>query len=189
MNHRFYRLKISLIDIEPEIWRRFIVPDSISLEQLHHVVQIVMGWTDSHLHEFMIGKKSYSMFPDRQYKVLDSEKYRLGNLIRRNGRTFNYVYDMGDYWCHEIVLENNQYFSLEQDYEIVCLEGERACPPEDVGGTSGYEELLEVLNDPNHEDYPHLRQRAGVNFDSEEFNLKWINRDLQKFLCWIRKYL
>ena len=96
MNERFYMIKIQLLDIEPAIWRRFVVPASITLDRLHDVIQIVMGWTDSHLHEFTIGKKRYTEYPESKEDGLICGKYRLGDLIKQKGRAFTYLYDFGD---------------------------------------------------------------------------------------------
>ncbi len=153
MNDRLYLLKIQLLDIEPAIWRRFVVPASITLDRLHDVVQIVMGWTDSHLHEFTIGNKRYTEYPESKEDGLICGKYRLGDLIKQKGRTFSYLYDFGDSWEHELVLEESHYFNPETRTELACLEGERACPPEDVGGVPGYFEFCKALLDPNHEEH------------------------------------
>ena len=81
MNERNYLLKISLLEIEPEIWRRFVVPADITLDRLHDVIQIVMGWTDSHLHEFRIGKNRYTEYPESKEEGLECGRYRLGEAI------------------------------------------------------------------------------------------------------------
>jgi hypothetical protein len=151
MNERRYLLKIRLLDIEPEIWRRFVVPDSITLDRLHDVIQIVMGWKDYHLHEFTIGKKRYTEWPEYKDDGAEDGKYHLGNLIKQKGRTFHYLYDFGDSWEHEIILEDSRYFNPELQSDIECLEGARACPPEDIGSISGYYEFCEALKDASHE--------------------------------------
>jgi hypothetical protein len=128
MNDQFYLLKIQLLDIEPAIWWRFVVPSRITLDRLHDVIQIVMGWTDSYLHEFAIGNKRYTEYPESKEDGLACGRYRLGNLIKQKGRTFRYLYDFGDNWEHELVLEESRYFSPELRAELVCLDGQRACP-------------------------------------------------------------
>lgn len=186
MNERIYLLKIRLLEIEPAIWRRFIVPSSITLDRLHDVIQIVMGWTDSHLHEFTIGKKEYTEYPESKEFGLLCGKYRLGDLVKQKGRTFKYVYDFGDYWEHELVLENSRYFNPESRTTLDCLDGQRACPPEDVGGAPGYLEFLDVLRDPSHEEYERYSVWSGGNFDSEHFDPDLINWELMKYLRWSR---
>ena len=114
MTERFYLMKIQLLDIEPVIWRRFVVPANITLDRLHDVIQIVMGWTDSHLHEFTIGNKRYTEYPESKEDGLVCGRYRLGDLIKQKGRTFSYLYDFGDSWEHELALEESRYFNPEQ---------------------------------------------------------------------------
>ena len=96
MNERFYQLKIQLLDIEPAIWRRFVVPANITLDRLHDVIQVVMGWTDSHLHEFTIGNKRYTEYPESKEDGLVCGRYRLGDLIKQKGRIFHYLYDFNN---------------------------------------------------------------------------------------------
>ena len=144
MNERRYLLKIRLLDIEPEIWRRFVVPASITLDRLHDVIQIVMGWTDTHIHEFTIGKKRYTEYPESKEDGLVCGRYRLDDLIKQKGRTFGYIYDFGDDWEHELTIEESRYFNPELRFKIECLDGAGACPPEDVGGVPGYYEFYKI---------------------------------------------
>jgi len=186
MNERFYLMKIQLLDIEPAIWRRFVVPASITLDRLHDVIQIVMGWTDSHLHEFTIGNKRYTEYPESKEDGLACGRYRLGDLIKQKGRTFRYLYDFGDSWEHELVLEESRYFNSELRTELACLEGERSCPPEDVGGVPGYFEFCNALKDPSHEEHESYMEWSGGDFDSEIFDSGSVNWELMKYLRWSR---
>ena len=187
MDERYYLLKIQLLEIEPAIWRRFVVPSNISLDRLHDVIQIVMGWTDSHLHEFTIGKKRYTEYPESKEDGLIDGMYRLGDLIKQKGRSFQYWYDFGDDWMHEVILEDNKYFNPHQRSQVVCLDGSRACPPDDVGGPYGYGEYLEAMKDPNHEEHTMYIEWRGPDFDSETFDLGFINFQLDTFLRWSRE--
>ena len=186
MIERFYLLKIQLLGIEPAIWRRFVVPAGITLDRLHDVIQIVMGWTDSHLHEFAIGSKRYTEYPESKEDGLACGRYRLGDLIKQKGRIFGYQYDFGDSWEHELVLEESRYFNPELRTELACLDGQRACPPEDVGGVPGYFEFLNELKGPNHEEHESYSEWSGGNFDSERFDPESINWELMKYLRWSR---
>ena len=186
MNERFYLLKIQLLDIEPPIWRRFVVPASITLDRLHDVIQIVMGWTDSHLHEFTIGNKRYTEYPESKEDGLVCGRYRIGDLIKQKGRTFRYLYDFGDSWEHELVLEKSRYFNPDLRTELACLDGERSCPPEDVGGVPGYFEFCNALKDPSHEEHESYMEWSGGDFDSEWFDPESINWELMKYLRWSR---
>ncbi len=186
MSERLYLLKIQLLDIEPAIWRRFVVPAGISLDRLHDVIQIVMGWTDSHHHEFSIGKKRYIEYPQFKEDGLVCGQYRLVDLIKQKGRRFSYCYDFGDDWVHEIVLEDSRYFNPECNWELNCVEGERACPPEDVGGVPGYYEFCHALSNPDHEDYERYLEWQGGLFDAERFDCEKVNRELMKYWRWSR---
>ncbi len=186
MDERFYLLKIQLLDIEPAIWRRFVVPASISLDRLHDVIQIIMGWHDSHLHQFTIGKKRYTEYPESKEDGLEGGKYRLGELIKRKGRTFNYLYDFGDDWEHELTLEESRYSHPALETGFACIDGERACPPEDVGGIPGYLEFCNILKNPDHEEYENCVEWFGGEYDSERFDLEPVNLELLKYLRWSR---
>ena len=193
MEDRMYLLKIKLLDIQPEIWRRFVVPADITLDRLHDVIQIVMGWHDYHLHEFIIGKKRYTEDPEFPEDGLEEEdRYYLVDLIKRKGQKFTYIYDFGDNWEHELVLEDSRYFDPELQAEIECLEGERACPPEDVGSVPGYYDFCEAVRDPSNEDHENLTLWYDsfpwyeTGFDSERFDLDKVNRELLKYMRWSR---
>jgi Plasmid pRiA4b ORF-3-like protein len=186
VNERVYLLKIELLDIEPAIWRRFVVPANITLDRLHDVIQIIMGWTDSHLHEFTIGKKRYTEDPESKEDGLVSGRYRIGDMIKRKGRIFHYLYDFGDCWEHELVLEESRYFNQKLRTELVCLEGERACPPEDVGGVPGYYEFFKALKDSSHEEHETYMEWSGGDYDSEGFDANTVDLELMKYLRWSR---
>ncbi len=186
MEGRFYLLRIRLCEIEPEIWRRFVVPWDISLDRLHDVIQIVMGWEDYHLHEFTIGKKRYTEYPESKEDGLTEGKYRLLDLIRRKGRTFSYLYDFGDEWEHEILIEDSRYFDPQLDVAVTCLEGARACPPEDVGGIYRYQEFCEALRDPVHPENDSWLTWCDGKWEPERFDLDTVNDELLKYLRWSR---
>ena len=151
------------------------------MQKLHDILQIVMGWTDSHLHMFEIGETRYSV-PDwddwGEMNYRDEADYTLDQLFEHEGQGFRYEYDFGDSWWHTLTIE--KIISEEGGVRYpVCVDGRRACPPEDVGGTGGYEEFLEVLADPEHEDHEHYTIWAGGRFDSEEFDLETVNQKLR----------
>lgn len=171
-----YRLKITLTRVEPAIWRRVQVPGDITLKKLHRVIQSVMGWRDSHLHQYIIDGQVYSLPEfelDREgdIEVFDESRIRLKSLAKTPGSTFVYEYDLGDNWQHEITVE-------EISDVIECLAGGRACPPEDCG-VWGYEELLETLANPRHEDYTAIREWVGDGFDAESFDRDMVNHKLK----------
>ncbi|MDF1590215.1 MAG: plasmid pRiA4b ORF-3 family protein [Desulfobacterales bacterium] len=192
MNERLYLLKIRLLEIQPEIWRQFVAPAGITLDRLHDVIQIVMGWTDSHLHEFTIGNKRYTEFPESKEQGFECGRYRLGDLVKQKDRTFSYLYDFGDSWEHEVILEDSRYFNPKLQSEIECLDGVRACPPEDVGGVPGYYEFCKALKDPHHEEHESYKEWISgfpyfeSAFDSERFETEKVNHELLKYLRWSR---
>ena len=182
-NRAVYQLKVTLRDIHPPIWRRIQVWEDATLAQLHRILQIVMGWEDYHLHEFAIGRQVYSV-PDPdddlyERKVIDESRVRLREVVPRGvGTRFEYLYDFGDSWRHDLLLEAIVLADLETRYPR-CLAGERSAPPEDVGGSSGYEDYLEAMADPGHEEHENVLQWRGP-FDPEAFSPTAVNQQLQK---------
>lgn len=195
MNKKFYVLKISLLEIKPEIWRRFVVPADISLDRLHDVIQVLMGWKDSHLHEFNIGKFRFvesinDEFDGEETMLEDSE--RLSRHLKKKGDNFTYVYDFADSWTNLITLEDPDYVLGDSDCEICCLDGARACPPEDVGGPGGYEEFCKALQSPKSKEHENMVawsmgfQLTGEKFNPEYFDLDLIDEELGWFVRWSR---
>jgi hypothetical protein len=179
LSNQVYQLKITLKGSKPPIWRRVMVPGKFSLYRLHHVIQMVMGWTDDHLHQFIIDGEYYSIpSPDDWEPVIDERRYALNRIAPNEKRKFVYQYDFGDNWEHDILVE--KILPPEKDSKYpVCLKGKRACPPEDIGGMWGYEDFLEAISDPGHEQHAFYLEWIGGEFDPEEFNLDVINQTLQ----------
>ncbi len=193
MNDRLYLLKIELLDIEPKIWRRFVVPGSITLDRLHDVIQIVMGWQDYHLHEFVIGKMKYTENPEGKDDGEVDGLFRLVDLVKQKGRNIRYLYDFGDSWEHEITIEDSRCSHPQLQAPVECLDGARACPPEDVGGTDGFFDFCEAVLDPANEDHEQLTQwYAGFPwytgaFIPEAYDVAKVNDELMKYLRWSRE--
>ena len=131
---QIYELKLEMLEVEPLIWRRLLVPGSITLAQLHEVIQTAMGWTNSHLHEFVVGEHSYS---DPEFEIDEARseyRYRLARLAPRVRNTIAYLYDFGDGWEHQIRVER----IIEDDKRYpgrpVCLAGARNCPRRTAAG-------------------------------------------------------
>lgn len=174
-----YQFKITLKGVRPPVWRRFLVPDWITLEDFNEVVEDVMGWFGLHLHEFIINGVRYgSPDPDGDSdfdEVVDERSVTLRKLRLSVKGKIRYDYDFGDDWRHDLLLEK----ILPADERVlpVCLKGAGACPPEDSGGPWGYQELLEVLKNPEHEDYESMKEWIG-EIDPEDFDLESLNRIL-----------
>ncbi|MCA3286598.1 MAG: plasmid pRiA4b ORF-3 family protein [Roseomonas sp.] len=146
------RLKITLDDVEPRVMRRVDVPFDIRLDRLHLVIQVAMGWTNSHLYEFRLGETGWGI-PNRDFPddAQDARKATLATLLTAYGKKkFDYIYDFGDCWEHTIAVEKILESVPEQEYPCL-IEAQGNCPPEDVGGYPGYEELLAAKADPTHE--------------------------------------
>jgi hypothetical protein len=177
---KIYQLKITLRDSKPPIWRRVLVDSSIKLSKLHQIIQVSMGWTDSHLHQFVVGELYYTVpDPYASRPIADERSFELRQIASLENNKFFYEYDFGDFWEHIIVVEK----ILPPDSEIqlpICIKGKRACPPEDVGGIWGYEAFLEAMNDPAHEQHNMLLEWWGGQFDPEAFDLDRINLELQR---------
>ncbi len=176
---RAYLLKITLEDITPEIWRTFLVPSTIKLPDLHRVIQTVMGWTSSHLHQFRHKDVLYSLPDDESLlEYVDYRKITLSRLLTAKGEILHYDYDFGDGWEHKIEL-----LDIIDDRPLKhpqCLDGERACPPEDCGGPGGFEDMLDILSEPGSEEYEEVIAWLGEDFDRDFFNIKDINRLLKR---------
>ena len=189
-----YQIKIELIDSEPLIWRRVIVPAEITFKRLHDTIQFAMGWWDSHLYEFDFPEEKLRITCDDEsfdewkyysakYKTVKPTKKEdplgiIGRMLETKLKksqstkidkylakyaTFEYVYDFGDHWQHQIQIER-----VIDDYLLgypQVLEGEGACPPEDVGGIGGYQEFLKAWNNPRHPEHDSVREWGeGMNY-------------------------
>lgn len=177
-----YQIKVFLKDIEPHIWRRFQVRSDITLRKLHSVLQEIMGWNNSHLYMFKIDGVEYAMpDPDGELDFKDDSKVRLDKVLPKTLERFEYQYDFGDSWEHVLIVEEILPAEAHSPGAL-CMEGERACPPEDVGSTEGYAEFLKAIKNPKHREHKDMLTWAGGAFDSEAFDLNRINRNLQKIV-------
>jgi uncharacterized cupin superfamily protein len=171
-------LKISLRDIEPSVWRRIVVPSTIALKKLHEALQIVMGWGNYHLYQFETRDGTFGIpDPDFPYELIDQSRVRLDRLISAPRDRCIYEYDLGDSWRHEIRLER-VIEDTKGESRVWCIDGARACPPEDVGGPPGYAHFLAAIQDQNHEEHDDLLEWIGGEFDPESFDLHAINEAL-----------
>ena len=166
-----YQIKVTLLGTSPPIWRRLLVPANLTLEQLHDVLQLAMGWEDCHLHAFRIGQKRFAT-PD-----LDESITRLSSVLRKVGAKAVYTYDFGDDWHHGIAVE--KVLPPEEGHAYpMCVDGKRHGPPEDCGGVSGFYNLLEAIGDPEHDEHEEMQDWLGDDFDPEAFSVDEVNRRL-----------
>jgi hypothetical protein len=178
-----YQLKITLRGSKPAIWRRVVVRSDMRLDRLHGAIQRVMPWTNSHLHQFIVGRAYYGM-PDPDFSGMGGEQFNekshtLVEIAPAAKKKFIYEYDFGDGWEHEVVVET----VLPPDGGFkhpICLGGARACPPEDCGGMGGYYRLLEALANPKHPEHRELKEWIGGKWDAERFDLDEVNDYLKR---------
>ena len=182
-----YQLKITLRDCRPPIWRRVQVRSNELLAHLHYVIQLSMGWTNSHLHSFSIHGIEYGVpmpeFDMDDMEVSDEKKIKLSEFIPGEKFKFSYLYDFGDSWEHEILVEKVLAADPETEYPI-CIKAKRACPPEDCGGAWGYRDFLEAIQDPEHPEHEEMLQWVGGSFDPENADLDEANEQLKRIDEW-----
>jgi hypothetical protein len=177
-----YQLKITLRGSKPPIWRRVQVPGSMTLDALHVVIQIAMGWEDEHLHEFDVNGVPYAppnpYYTDPFSARLDEARARLHKIAPEEGAKFTYEYDFGDSWSHAILVE--KILDPEPDTRYPrCVAGRLACPPEDCGGIWGYYSLLDTLADPKAPDHAEMVEWIGDPFDPTAFSLDEVNAEFE----------
>ncbi len=173
-----FELKVTLLETDPVIWRRIVVPGEMTLDRIHRVLQVAMGWENRHLYEFEVGDRRFGPADeDADDDLVDDSDIRLSEVVSV-GDHLGYEYDFGDSWRLEVVVESatDGPSSLKC---AACTDGERAGPPEDCGGVDGYAELLEVLADPSQEDHEELRSWLGDDFNPGLFSLVAVNAGLQ----------
>lgn len=167
-----YRLKITLRGLRPPIWRRIEVPGNAPLDHLDLMIQAAMGWYNCHLHCFTIGQTIFGMRDDEfDLDFEDETEYRLRDVVGREKERFCYTYDFGDDWEHDVRVEKIMPPEAGVTYPR-CTGGARACPPEDVGGSWGYADFLDAIQDPRHEEHESFLEWVGGTFDPEAFDAK-----------------
>jgi len=182
-----FQFKITLKEIEPPIWRRIQTKDC-TLDKLHELIQTAMGWTNSHLHQFKIGSIIYGDpelllegFEDDP-EIVNSLETRISKVVPKDGKrfSFQYEYDFGDGWEHESLFEG--FLTAEKGTQYpVCLEGQRACPPEDVGGVGGYQDYVKAMANPRHKRHKEFLEWSGP-FDPDAFDAQAATKAMRKGL-------
>ena len=173
MAKQIFRFKVILDDILPQIWRVIEVESDITFYQFHLMIQEAMGWTNSHLHEFKAGNFSIGDTGEEACEFGDPPQWeerdkKISDYFSKERTRLSYVYDFGDNWEHTIVLEGIEKIEKGAEYPR-CIDGARACPPEDCGSTPGYYQLLKILADPKHNEYGKMKMWAG-DFDPEHLD-------------------
>ena len=181
-----YRFKITLQDSDPAIWRRIETKD-VTLQELHVLIQTAMGWMNSHFHQFEIADTRYTdpRFMDEaldDFGAIEYSGIRVSDLVSEHGARLRigYEYDFGDSWQHEVALEQVTNSEPGSRYPR-CLDGERACPPEDVGGVYGFADYVEAVTNPDHSEHDELLEWNGP-FDPAQFDATQATRRMKKGL-------
>lgn len=178
-----FQIKVTLLHTKPPIWRRVLVPASIKLSELHEVLNELMGWENAHLHSFAVGDRTFVNLrddPDASAEYEDERKVRLDALVEP-GKSFHYVYDFGDGWRHTVVVEKRLDHDPRFEYPM-CVDGARACPPEDCGGPPGYDNLLRVLANKRDAEHDEMLTWVGGHFDPDGFDINRTNQALRGLL-------
>jgi hypothetical protein len=175
---QYFQIKVTLKHTKPPIWRRILVTSEIKLNRLHDVLQISMGWTDSHMHQFETPEGFFADPSLEMEETESSKKITLVSVLSQPKSSIRYDYDFGDGWDHQILLE--KVVELEDEFLALCTGGARECPPEDCGGPWGYGNLLAILKDPKHPEYAEMKEWIGPGFDAAAFDLDAINKQLTR---------
>ncbi len=186
-----YQVKITIREIKPSIWRRLLIPSNITFNKFHKIIQVAFGWQNYHLFNFDF-MDTVVCIPDPEYgpgklygdvKELNAKREKIDRLLLGRRRCI-YEYDFGDSWEHDVILEDLAMPQEEQKYPL-CLEGARHRPPEDIGGVRGYEDFLQIIENPEHPEYNDCllwaeKDTGGRKFDPDYFYLNEVNRALAK---------
>jgi len=185
---RLYQFKITLLRTNPPIWRRIPSRNS-TLDKLHEGIQTAMGWKNCHLHQFKINGERHGdpelidHGHEEHFECVDSTQTQISDVVPKSGERFqfDYEYDFGDSWHHEILFEGCLQSTRGVSYPI-CIEGERACPPEDVGGIGGYYRFLKAIADPKHKQHEELLEWVGGRFEPEKFDAEKATKKMRRGL-------
>ena len=180
MQATVFQIKVTLRGVRPPVWRRLRVPSNLTFGQLHQILQIAMGWTNSHMHQFCVGRQCIGVpDPDDLWgtPTISERKVRLEQIAGATSR-FTYEYDFGDGWTHDIVIERAEPVT-ENTSDVTCLDGRRACPPEDCGGPYGYTNLLEALSNPKHPEHAEQLEWIGADWQPDAFDIDGVNKELR----------
>jgi len=182
------QFKIQLKNVtKPPVWRQLLVPETFTFHQLHEVIQMSFGWENYHLYQF--SPQGYGSYPiiaipskdDWKKPDMNATKTKLNKVFTAEKQKFTYIYDFGDDWVHQIVLEK---ILPDEIKSPVCLGGKGCCPPEDCGGVWGYENLKVILADPKHEEHQEMKEWLGLEdeeWDDDYFDVAEVNEMLQDF--------
>lgn len=173
-----HTLKVTLRDVKPAVWRRVAVQSETPLPKFAHMLEAAMGWEGHHLHMFDVGGILFGRADEDADYQIDERCATMKHLLPKLQSKLLWNYDFGDGWEHDVVVEAIESSQEGKRYPL-CLEGKRACPPEDCGGVPGYGELLRVLADPDDDEHDHMVSWAPEGFDPAAFDIVAANRRMR----------
>jgi hypothetical protein len=184
MANKIFQVQVVLNNSKPKIWRRLLVPSDLFLSDFHYVIQTAMGWTNSHLHQFIKDRTFYAkkMAGDDLWDEMDNVDYkgiRISDMLKKEKDKILYEYDFGDGWVHTVILEKILPADKNTDYPV-CIAGKMSCPPEDCGGVWGFAEMMEIVKDRAHEEYESCLEWLGEDFDPKRFDMDQVNKMLKR---------
>jgi len=183
MSVKTYQIQVSLNGLKPKIWRRIMVEPQMLLPDFHKVIQTTMGWTNSHLHQFIKDRTFYTLQleEDDFWSTMDNVDYsktKVSDLLKKEKDKIIYEYDFGDSWEHTVLLEKIVQTNGNEKLPL-CLAGKNNCPPEDCGGVWGYANMIEILKKKKHEEYEDYLEWLGEEFEPALFDKEAINASLR----------
>jgi hypothetical protein len=185
-------LKVTLLEVEPAVWRRVRMPGDLKLHEVHELLQKLMGWQNAHPHRFVIAGQEFGPKWSEygMAKIRDERRTTLERAVKLAGKGFKYDYDFGDGWLPEVIVEETLPWE-KGSWIPICLEGAAACPPEDCGGPIGYAQLLEAVADPTHESFEELNDWLNggrdIKFEPSHFDLELTNDLLRGTAHYLRQ--
>lgn len=190
----FYKLEITLTECPFDVARTIIVPADIRLDYLHEVIRHVMGWRDSHVHEFRSKNKRYGTKFDSDDDITEERRSHLSSIVKPKDPYCGYIYDMGDEWGHQLHVLDFDCKDVPEKRWIACIDGKGACPPEDVGGGIGYADFCAAINDPKHPEHDEQTEWVYGMCDyprsqkwPDGFDLKFTDAVLYNLERWYRR--
>lgn len=179
---KIYELKITLSGIKPSIYRTIQIKEDKTFFELHAAVQIAFGWENSHMHIFEIGDDRIGMSEFDEFEddhTIEERNIRLFQTGLNEKDKFEYIYDFGDHWVHEIQL--TKILESKKTFYPKCIKGAMNRPPEDCGGIHGFEDFKEIMGNRKHPEFKEMKTWYGGMYDEELFLKDQINEDFKNF--------
>lgn len=193
MQEEIIQLNISLLDSKPLVWRQILVHNSTTFFELHHIIQIAMGWKNYHMFEFDVEGYRIGEIDEEEEdygdgQLLDATTVALKDIITQKGDVINYEYDFGDSWEHQIKVDEFLGVSKSITYPT-CINGQMNCPPEDCGGIDSFYNSLDILKNKTHSEYKEIYEWFPKKYNPKKFDIEKVNKRLKKLDGYISEWL